>query len=174
MDHFQFSLRIGSNVPAIPRKAPGVSRYLVPKSADYMDGRRTGQQSSSYLEYRVDLFAHDKMRFVVRINASAPIGALLASYRQGRRGGLRAMGQVRSSARDGDGRRAVAARDIGRRTGDGDQGRSLDRHTETALPDDMTMACYLRQHPEEADGKWLSVREAEESQAKIEARHSAA
>ena len=60
----------------------------------------------------------------------------------------------------------------GRRTGDGDQGRSLDRHTETALPDDMTMACYLRQHPEEADGKWLSVREAEESQAKIEARHS--
>ena len=36
----------------------------------------------------------------------------------------------------------------------------------------MTMACYLRQHSEEADGKWLSVREAEESQAKIEARHS--
>jgi hypothetical protein len=68
-------------------------------------------------------------------------------------------GTSRSSARVGDGRRAVAARDIGRRTDEGDQGRSLDQHTETTVPDDT-------------DGKWLSVCEVEESQAKIEARHS--
>ncbi len=72
-----------------------------------------------------------------RRNDSGP-GGLLArtdrraarAYPKGRDGGLRPMGQVRSSARDDDGRRAVAARDAGRRIGEGDQGRSLDRYTE--------------------------------------------
>jgi integrase len=54
------------------------------------------------------------------------IGALLAHTRKGVTAVYARWGQVRSSARDGDGRRAVAARNIGRRTDDGDQGRRID------------------------------------------------
>ena len=52
------------------RKAPGISRNLFPKSVDYIDGRPTGRESCGNLEDCIDLFAHDKMRFVLRINAA--------------------------------------------------------------------------------------------------------
>ena len=53
------------------RKAPGISRNLFPKSVNYVDGRRTGHESCTNLEHCIDLFANDKMRFVLRINAAA-------------------------------------------------------------------------------------------------------
>jgi hypothetical protein len=57
--------------PVFCRKAPDISRNLFPKSGDYIDGRRTGHESCTNLEYCIDLFANDKMRFVLRINAAA-------------------------------------------------------------------------------------------------------
>ena len=53
------------------RKAPGISRNLFPKSVDYVDCRRAGHESCTNLEHCIDLFANDKMRFVLRINAAA-------------------------------------------------------------------------------------------------------
>jgi len=44
---------------------------LFPKAGDYGDGRPTGHESCANLEYCIDLFANDKMRFVPRINAAA-------------------------------------------------------------------------------------------------------
>jgi len=56
---------------AFCRKALGISRNLFPKSADYVDYRRTGHESCTNLEHCIDLFANDEMRFVLRINAAA-------------------------------------------------------------------------------------------------------
>jgi len=44
---------------------------MFPKSVDYIDGRRTGHESCANLKYCIDLFANDKMRLVLRINAAA-------------------------------------------------------------------------------------------------------
>jgi len=54
------------------------------------------------------------------------IGALLAHTRGSVTRSLRSMGQVRSSARDGNGRRAVSARDAERLAERSSQDRSLD------------------------------------------------
>ena len=53
------------------KKAPGISRNLFPKSVNYVDGRRTGHESCTNLEHCIDIFANDKMRFALRINAAA-------------------------------------------------------------------------------------------------------